>query len=225
MNFVVPRASKALTTTLRFNKISYNNGNPYNLRWQYKWKHAYYTYPKDTYEHTHVAKPEDSPAVRPLFWPWVQDVLMRLVPSAKRWYERRNRWSDNFQLYVLPFTSLFFYQFSHLNLGFALYSFVPLMWFYTRMRDRSLDPDLKETYLLDTLFNHPEISKYFGVDSTHILDYDLEFDEGYPCEQKFPEFKNKFWRFFNKDSHMCTGFYKFGDVESGATMTLKVNDK
>ena len=219
---IVPRASRQLTNSLRFNKIAWNSGNPYNLRWQYKWKHAYYTYPKDTYEHTHVPKPEDSPAVRPLFWPWVQDTLMRFVPSVKRWYERRERWSDNFQLYVLPFTSLFFYQFSNLNLGFAVYTFVPMMWFYTRMRDRSLDPDLKETYLLDTLFSHAEISKYFSVDSTHIIDYDLEFDKGFPSEEKFPEFKNKFYRFFNSDTHMCTGFYKFGDVESGATMTLKV---
>lgn len=54
-------ALKTLTNKIKYNKISYNNGNPYNVRWQYKWRHAYYTYPKDTYEHTKVKKPEDTP--------------------------------------------------------------------------------------------------------------------------------------------------------------------
>ena len=54
-------AMSSLLSTLKYNKICYNNGNPYNLRWQYKWRHAYYTYPKDTYEHTRVKKPEDTP--------------------------------------------------------------------------------------------------------------------------------------------------------------------
>ena len=50
----------------------------------------------------------------------------------------------------------------------------------------------------------------------------MEYDTGFPCEKKFPEFKNGFFRFFNNDTHMCTGFFKFGDLESGATMTLHV---
>ena len=54
------------------------------------------------------------------------------------------------------------------------------------------------------------------------MDYDLEYDEGYPCENKFPEFKNKLWRFFNNDTHMTTGHFKFGDLDSGATMTFNV---
>jgi hypothetical protein len=40
---------RGLTQQVRYNKISYTTGNPYNLRWQYKWKHAYYTYPKDSH--------------------------------------------------------------------------------------------------------------------------------------------------------------------------------
>ena len=51
----------------------------------------------------------------------------------------------------------------------------------------------------------------------------MEYDTGFPNEKKFPEFKNKFFRFFNNDTHMCTGFFKFGDLESGATMTLQVD--
>ncbi len=50
----------------------------------------------------------------------------------------------------------------------------------------------------------------------------MEYDQGFPCEKKFPEFKNGFFRFFNNDTHMTSGFFKFGDLESGATMTLHV---
>jgi len=93
---------KSLINTIKYNKISYNNGNPYNLRWQYKWRHAYYTYPKDTYEHTRVKKPEDTPEVTPLFWTTYQDIIYRVFPHLKLWLDRSSRIQDNFQLYVLP---------------------------------------------------------------------------------------------------------------------------
>lgn len=38
---------ESLIKTIRFNKVSWTTGNPYNVRWQYKWKPAYYTYLKD----------------------------------------------------------------------------------------------------------------------------------------------------------------------------------
>jgi hypothetical protein len=45
----VQKSIRCLLNQVKYNKIEYNNGNPYNVRWQYKWRHAYYTYPKDTY--------------------------------------------------------------------------------------------------------------------------------------------------------------------------------
>jgi len=39
------------------NKISWSSSNPYNKRWEFKWKRAYYTYPRDGDEHTQVRKP------------------------------------------------------------------------------------------------------------------------------------------------------------------------
>ncbi len=95
-------AIKGLLNTIKYNKICYNNGNPYNLRWQYKWRHAYYTYPKDTFEHTRVKKPEDTPEATPLFWTTYQDLLYRTLPHLKLWLERSSRIQDTFQLYVLP---------------------------------------------------------------------------------------------------------------------------
>jgi hypothetical protein len=118
--------------------------------------------------------------------------------------------------------SLFFYQYYELSVGFKMLTFFPLFIFYTRLRDKCIDPDIKEMWLRDFVHQNPELGKLFKPESIHVLDHDIEWDQGYPCEKKFPEFKNQFWRFFNSDTHMTTGFFKFGDLESGATMTLRV---
>lgn len=96
------------------------------------------------------------------------------------------------------------------------------MLFWTRARDRTIDPEINEVHLRDFIHENPELGPLFKPESIHLLDYDMEYDEGYPNETKFPEFKNTFFRFFNKDTHMCSGFLKFGDLDSGATMTLRV---
>jgi hypothetical protein len=69
---------------------------------------------------------------------------------------------DTFQRYVLPFTSLFFYQFWHLGMGFKAFTILPAMMFYTRLRDKTLDPDFKETYLREMIYTNPEITKLFN---------------------------------------------------------------
>lgn len=70
------------------------------------------------------------------------------------------------------------------------------------------------------IYNHPEIAKLFTVETMHVLDYNFEYDSGFPCEKQFPEFTNKLFRFWNADTSMATGHFVFGDVESGATMTV-----
>jgi hypothetical protein len=45
---------------------------------------------------------------------------------------------------------------------------------YTRIRDKTLDPDFKETYLRDMIYNVPEVTKYFNEETIHVLDYDCE---------------------------------------------------
>jgi len=47
MNIITATSFRTLTSLQKYHKISWNSGNPYNLRWQFKWKHAYYSYPKD----------------------------------------------------------------------------------------------------------------------------------------------------------------------------------
>lgn len=138
------------------------------------------------------------------------------------YWNRRHRVADNFQVFVLPGTSLFFSMFWDAAFGFKLMTILPLALFYTRLRDRCIDPDIKETFLRDMVYQNAEIAELFKPETTHVLDYDLEYDRGLPDDAKFPEFRNKLWRFFNTDPMFTTGFFKFGDLESGATMHLKV---
>ena len=55
-----------------------------------------------------------------------------------------------------------------------------------------------------------------------MIDYHQEFDEGIDAK-KFPDYDTTVARFFNVDTNTTTGYYKMGDVESGATMTLDVS--
>lgn len=68
---------------------------------------------------------------------------------------------------------------------------LPLAVLYVRTRDKVGDPDFKETYLRDILYKNAEISKFFKDETLHVLDYDCEYDKGYPDADKFPEFNNK----------------------------------
>lgn len=59
----------------KYNKISYRSTNPYNKRWEFKWKHAYYTYPRDGDDHMRVKKPEDSHDTEHIYGAWIKDFL------------------------------------------------------------------------------------------------------------------------------------------------------
>jgi len=213
---------RSLNTVIKFNKIEFTNGNPYNLRWQWKWRSAFYTYPKGNFEHTQVKKPEDTPEVRPPGYTYWQDFIIRIFPTAQMYWNRRARVSDPFQIYVLPSLTLLLAQGWDANFGFKILTLLTGGLFYTRVRDRCQDPDIKETFLRDMIHKNAEISELFKPESIHVLDYDLEFDSGLPDDAKFPEYRSKLWRFFNTDAAFTTGFFKFGDVESGAVMNLKV---
>jgi len=58
-NLLTPLAasSNSLAFKSKKNKISYTSDKPYNKRWEFKWKHSYYTYPRDGLDHTYVKKP------------------------------------------------------------------------------------------------------------------------------------------------------------------------
>lgn len=126
-----------------------------------------------------MRKPQDSKNTVPLYWAWIQDVVYRWIPHYKSWYDRRTRLYDKFSVYFLPGTSLFFYQFWDIALGFKTLAILPWFLLYVRVRDRTLDPDFKETYLRDMIYQNPEITKLFNEDTIHVLDYDCEYDAGF----------------------------------------------
>ena len=109
----------------------------------------------DGVEHTEERRPEDSKPVADLFHAWTSDFVQRWLPGMRCWLDRKHRLSDPFQAYFLPSSALLFYQFIDVNAGFKLLTFAPLMLFWVRGRDKTFDPDFKETYrLLLRLITH-----------------------------------------------------------------------
>jgi hypothetical protein len=217
-------ATRSLTTALRYSKIEFQNGNPYNLRWQWKFKPAYFTYPKDSFEQTHIKKPEDSAVVKPIGYTYWQDLMIRVFPTFKMYWGRRRRITDPFQMIMLPSLTLFFYQFWDQLIGCKSLTILFAGMFYIRMRDRCIDPvEFQEHFLRDMIHKNPELGALFKPESIHVIDYELDYDEGFPDDKKFPEFRYKLFKFFNTDGSFTNGFFRFGDVDSGATMLLKVH--
>jgi len=89
----------------------------------------------------------------------------------------------------------------------------------TRIRDRGNEPRADEINILDTVFANDKLNHLFTPETYHVIDFDQEFDSGFNSAL-FPEYDSTMARFFNVDCNTTSGFYKFGDVESGATMTL-----
>lgn len=90
---------------------------------------------------------------------------------------------------------------------------------WIRWRDRSADPTIEETYLRAMLHENERIQQLFSVETMHVLDFDCDYAP-YPDPEEFPEFNNKYFRFFNTDGNMTKGHFVFGDLESNATMKL-----
>jgi len=89
----------------------------------------------------------------------------------------------------------------------------------TRIRDRGAEPTVDEVHILDTIFAHEKLKTLFTPQTYHVIDYNQEWEKGRE-NPYFPEYKTTVAKFFNTDCNTTTGFYKFGDVESGAMMTL-----
>lgn len=172
--------------------IFYKTTEPYNKRWQWDFKYAYYAYPKEN-EPTRVGKPEDSSSYDAPFASYCRDFANRLGPGINQFLERSNRCVSPFELYFLPLTAAFFFQFFPLNIGFKIMTIMPLTILWTRIREKIKDPKPEETYLREMLHSNEVISKLFSVETMQILDHSIEYTEGFPDEEEFPEFKNKIY--------------------------------
>lgn len=71
----------------------------------------------------------------------------------------------------------------------------------------------------DFLLKHEVVGKYLKFDTHHVIDMNMEYDNGLE-NPYFPEYRTRLSRFFNTDTNTTTGFYKFGDLETGAIVTV-----
>lgn len=101
------------------------------------------------------------------------------------------------------------------KIHFAFFTLATL----SRIRDKGAEPTVDEIWILDQVFKNEKLNKLFTPDTYHVLDYDQEWDQGHN-NPYFPEYRTPTAKFFNVDSNTSTGKYRFGDVETGATMTL-----
>lgn len=90
---------------------------------------------------------------------------------------------------------------------------------YTRVRDKAMPPQVDEVALLDALFASPPVRALFSPETYHVIDFHQEFDAGRDAA-RFPDYDTPAARFFNVDCNTTSGFYKLGDLETGATMHL-----
>lgn len=132
---------------------------------------------------------------------------------------RVNRISDPYTSKFLPATFLALMSIGHLNFSFTLLQLAAFCSFWVRWRDKSADPEIEETILRGIIHDNARIQELFAIETMHVLDYDCEY-QPFPDAVEFPEFNNKFFRFFNSDSNMTKGHFVFGDLETNATMKL-----
>ena len=168
----------------------YETGNPYNKRFQWKFRHSYKTEPLE-HEHTRVRKPEDSVEYDSMFGATVRDWTNRIIPNFSLFQNRGHRVTDPVNLYVLPIWAVVGLANFQLAFAFKLFTAVPLVCLYTRIRNKVIDPEIPETHLRDMIYNHERLGELFKIETTNVLDYDAEYDKGFPDAKEFPEFSNK----------------------------------
>lgn len=132
--------------------------------------------------------------------------------------KRLHRSNDPWTKVLLGYTTFCFLM-AHQALFWKTHLFFFGLFTITRIRDRGAEPTIDEVNVLDTIFENKKIREYFSPETYHVIDFDQEFDKG-TDNPLFPTYNTKTARFFNTDCNTTTGFYKFGDVESGAMMTL-----
>lgn len=89
----------------------------------------------------------------------------------------------------------------------------------SRIRDKGMEPTIDEVNVLDTVFANEKLRALFSPETYHVIDFDQEWEQGLD-NPYFPEYRTNTAKFFNTDMNTTVGSYKFGDLESGATMTL-----
>lgn len=143
---------------------------------------------------------------------------MRAADYMYQIYSRLHRSNDGWTRTLIGYTSFCFLMASQAliwKMHLAFFTLATL----ARIRDRGAEPTIDEVWVLDTIFKNEKLRKLFTPETYHVIDYDQEWDSGRD-NPFFPEYRTPVAKFFNVDSNTTSGRYKFGDLESGASMTL-----
>lgn len=140
---VFTQSTSSLRHSLKRTKIEYDNGGAYNKRWQWKWPHAYLTN-EALKTHTRVHTPEEGRGEPRMFSSWWNDWTLRLLPAVRMAFNRRHRCFDKLTTGVLPSLAFSGMILSDISTGFLILELVSLGTIYTRVRDKTIDPDMKE---------------------------------------------------------------------------------
>jgi hypothetical protein len=141
-------------------------------------------------------------------WEW----RMRGADYFYQIYSRLHRSNDAWTRGLVAYSSFCFLMFNQALIWKMHLAFTGAA-LASRIRDKGAAPTIDEVWVLDQIFQHEKLSSMFSPNSYHVMDYGRS-------NPLFPEYRTPTAKFFNADCNTSTGMYKFGDVESGAMMTL-----
>lgn len=148
------------------------------------------------------------------YWEWRMRAADYMYQIGSRLHRSNDAWTRCLFAYT-GFSFMMLAQAPIWKLHFAFSALITA----ARIRDRGAEPMVDEVQVLDHVFKNERISKLFTPETYHIMDFDQEWEAGRE-NPYFPEYRQNLAKFFNVDCNTSEGRYKFGDVESGAMMTL-----
>lgn len=133
-------------------------------------------------------------------------------------FRRLHRCRDPFHLYVLPPTLLGLWTMVGQHLFFTNTFIFLFFSAISRTLSKTEEVKIDEIAFFDLLFKNDKVRSLFTPESFYVVDFNAEFDQG-TDNPLFPEYRTKLAQFFNADCNTATGYFKLGDLESGATLT------
>jgi hypothetical protein len=149
------------------------------------------------------------------YWEWRMRGADYLYQIAGRMHRSNDGWTRT----LVGYTCFSFLMASQ-ALVWKIHFIAGTLATLARIRDKGAEPTVDEIHILDTIFGNEKLAGLFTPETYHVIDYDQEWDNA-RSNPFFPEYNTTAAKFFNADTNSTTGMYKFGDVESGATMTLR----
>jgi len=148
------------------------------------------------------------------YWEWRMRAADYLYTVGSNLHRSNDGWSRTLAAY-----SGFTFMMCSQALIWKIHCAVSTLALLTRIRDKGVEPTVDEVNVLDQVFQNEKLSQLFSPETYHVMDFDQEWEAGRD-NAYFPEYRTPVAKYFNADMNTTVGKYKFGDLESGATMTL-----